>query len=68
VTVDGDGDPSGEVIGEGDTNPTDFGEVTVPYDEVYAGYLDSVYEAIDSGVYPLDMEDIIRDYFSSLQP
>jgi len=68
VTLDGNGDPSGDVVGEGPTGPNDDGTVTVPYDQVYDGYTDTAYEAIDNGSYPLDLESVIRQYFTSLAP
>ena len=68
MTLTGEGDPSGDVVGEGNTSPGETGDVTVPYNEVYEGYADTAYDAIDSGGYPLDLTDVIRQYFSSLAP
>jgi hypothetical protein len=68
ANLPGEGDPNGEVIGEGNTNPQNDGSVTVPYDEVYGYYNDFAREAIDNGEVPNDLRDVIRDYFSSLQP
>jgi hypothetical protein len=56
------------VVGEGPANPQDTGEVTVPYNEVYTAYSDAAYEAVDSGAVPPSLRDIIRSYFSSLEP
>ena len=56
------------MVGEGPADPTEDGDVTVPYDQVYDGYTDSAYEAIDNGSYPLDLESVIRQYFTSLAP
>jgi hypothetical protein len=64
----GSGEPQGEVVGEGPTNPQNAGDVTVPYNEVYQEYSDAVYSAIDSGQVPPNLADLVRDYFSSLEP
>ena len=68
VDLPGSGDPGSEVVGEGPTNPQNNGEVTVPYNEVYSAYSDSAHTAMDSGEIPVDLRDIVRQYFSSLEP
>ena len=69
VTVDSNpGDPGSEVVGEGTANPSDTGNVNVPYNEVYADYADAASAAVNSGEVPPNYEDIVHDYFTSLDP
>jgi hypothetical protein len=68
VNLPTSGDPNGEVVGEGPSGEQDAGDVTVPYVEVLPGYTDAAYEAVDTGDYPVTLSDIIKQYFSSLQP
>jgi hypothetical protein len=68
VTVDGSGDGSGEVVGEGPSDTSETGNVTVGYDQVYSGYADQAYAAVDSGEYPDSLKDVVKNYFTSLQP
>jgi uncharacterized membrane protein YgaE (UPF0421/DUF939 family) len=68
VDLPGSGDPGDEVVGEGPTNPQEAGSVTVPYNEVYRAYAEAVRSAIASGEVPLSLRDVVRQYFSSLEP
>lgn len=54
------------VEGEFSQNPT--GEVTVPYNQVFADYADAASRALQSNYVPLGLRDIVREYFSSLEP
>jgi hypothetical protein len=47
-------------------NPT--GNVTVPYNQVYSSYQNAANQALDSGYIPLGLKDIVRNYFTSLEP
>ncbi len=65
--------PPGGVEGENvvGTGPVDEGSaapVTVPYTEVFPQYRNAANQAIDSGSIPAQYRDLIRDYFSSLEP
>ncbi len=64
----GGGDPGGDVIGQGPTNPQNPGEVRVPYNRVFYEYRNNAYSAIDRGNYPPELRDVVKDYFSSLEP
>jgi hypothetical protein len=68
--VDVPGDPgAGIPTGvEGDFAENPAGESTVPYNEVYSDYEGAVNEALDSGYVPLGLRDVIRGYFSRLDP
>jgi hypothetical protein len=54
------------VEGEFSQNPT--GEVTVPYNQVFADYADAASRALQNNYVPLGLRDIVREYFSSLEP
>ena len=57
----------GDVVGTSPTTATD-GESLVPYSEVYAQYEQFNRQAVENGEVPAQFMDIIRNYFSSLQP
>ena len=57
----------GEVIGTSPTTATD-GQSLVPYSEVYSQYQSFNHQAIENGEVPAQFMDIIRNYFSSIQP
>lgn len=44
------------------------GEAQVPYNAVYATYRDAAAEALDDSLIPLGMKEVVRQYFSSLEP
>jgi len=68
VDLSGEGDPGGDPGIEGDFVENPAGEAQVPYSEVYADYADAANEALESEYVPLGMRDLVRDYFSSLDP
>lgn len=61
-------DPSEVPAAEGEfaANPT--GRSTVPYNEVFSDYANAANRALESDYIPLGMRDLIRQYFSSLEP
>jgi hypothetical protein len=59
------GVPTG-VEGNFANNPN--GQANVPYNQVWSNYADSVNQALDSGYIPLGMRDLIKNYFSNLDP
>jgi hypothetical protein len=61
----GAGQPTG-TEGNFVDNPT--GQASVPYSQVWADYARAVNEALDSGYVPLGLRDLIRTYFSQLDP
>ncbi|HUF38087.1 MAG TPA: hypothetical protein VMN57_06160 [Anaerolineales bacterium] len=61
--VDGD-----NVTGTGPSDPGDTAPITVPYTDVLPQYQAAANAAIDSGIIPPQYRDIVRDYFSSLEP
>jgi hypothetical protein len=52
--------------GEFAQNPT--GQSLVPYNQVFGDYSDAANRALESDYIPLGLRDIVRDYFSSLEP
>ena len=67
IGLPGAGEP-GELVGQSESVPTRQGGVTVPYDEVYVAYRRAAYQAIDSGVVPIGLRALVRDYFTALEP
>ncbi len=68
VTLPGSGQPGDQVLGQGNTTPGAPGESSVPYVEVLPFYEQAYRQAIESGQVPLFLRDVVRKYFSSLQP
>jgi hypothetical protein len=68
VTLPGSGDPNGEVQGQSGVTPGMNNPSQVPYTQVYAEYANAYRQAIDSGQVPPQLRDLIRQYFSSLEP
>ncbi|MBI5667023.1 MAG: hypothetical protein HZC41_03375 [Chloroflexi bacterium] len=54
------------VEGEFAENPT--GDASVPYNQVFSDYADAANRALESDYIPLGLRDVVRDYFSSLEP
>jgi hypothetical protein len=53
---------------EVDSRNTPDGEALVPYNQVFRNYEDAANHALENDYVPLGMQDVVRDYFSSLQP
>jgi hypothetical protein len=68
VTLPGSGDPNGEVQGQSGITPGTNNPSQVPYSQVFAEYANAYRQAIDSGQVPPQLRDLIRQYFSSLEP
>ena len=64
----GGGNPGGQVVGQGPTNLQNPGQVTVPYNQVFSAYADTAHAAVDSGEVPSSLRDVVKNYFSALQP
>jgi hypothetical protein len=61
----GAGVPTG-VEGNFANNPS--GQSNVPYNQVWSDYASAVNQALASGYIPLGMRDLIKNYFSNLDP
>jgi hypothetical protein len=68
VTLPGSGDPNGEVMGQSGVTPGTNNTSRVPYTQVIAEYANAYRQAIDSEQVPPQLRDLIRQYFSSLEP
>lgn len=64
--------PSGaagdEVTGQANTSPGTPGGSSVPYTQVYPAYAEAYRRAVESGQVPPELRNLVRDYFSSLEP
>jgi hypothetical protein len=66
----------GQEGGQGETEtretenplPGSAGEALVPYHEVYQTYLDAAQQAMESGYVPPGLRELVRAYFSQLEP
>ena len=61
-------DASNAPVQEGDFSQNPNGQVTVPYDQVFSNYQDAANQALSSDYVPLGLRDVVRDYFTSLEP
>lgn len=52
--------------GEFSQNPT--GQSLVPYNQVFSDYSNAANRALNQDYIPLGLRDVVRDYFSSLEP
>ncbi len=68
VTLPGSGDNGGDVTGQSGVNPGSDTPSQVPYSQVFAQYANAYRQAIDNGQVPPQLKDLIRQYFSSLEP
>lgn len=61
-------DPGDTPLNQGEFDDNPLGESVVPYNTVFSDYADAASRALESGYIPLGMRDVIRSYFSSLDP
>lgn len=61
-------DQSQMPVQEGNFTQNPSGQASVPYNQVFAEYASSASRALESGYVPLGMRDVIRDYFTGLEP
>lgn len=66
VTLESEESDAPMIEGEFSENP--FGNASVPYNEVFSDYSNSAREALESDYIPLGMRDVVRDYFTSIEP
>ena len=66
MILEPDGSNSPVIEGEFAENPA--GESLVPYNEVFADYANSANRALESDYIPLGLRDVVRDYFTALEP
>jgi len=61
-------DPGDQTLNEGDFDDNPLGESRVSYDTVFSEYQNSANRALESDYVPLGLRDVVRDYFTSLDP
>jgi hypothetical protein len=68
VVIQGQPNPGGEQGTAPINGGTTTGEAQVPYEQVYARYLEQAGTALGSDYIPQGYKDLVRDYFSELEP
>jgi hypothetical protein len=63
-----DPNSSNSPVEEGNFSENPTGNVTVPYNQVFSDYSNAANQALQSDYIPLGLRDVVRDYFSSLEP
>ncbi len=61
-------DASDAISAEGDFDDNPLGESRVSYDRVFSEYQNAANRALESDYVPLGLRDVVRDYFTSLEP
>ena len=61
-------DASDVPMQEGEFSENPAGQSLVPYNQVFSDYSNAATRALESDYIPLGMRDVVRDYFSSLEP
>ncbi|HWQ84088.1 MAG TPA: hypothetical protein VN363_05945, partial [Anaerolineales bacterium] len=68
VNLPGGDTPGETVVGAQERPAGDPGSLQVPYVDALPYYSEINQQAIDSGQVPLDLRELVRRYFSSLEP
>ncbi len=64
-----DPEACGPLAGQSPSDPGgQSGGSFVPYSQVFGDYRDAAFEALSEGNIPVGLQDLIRDYFSALEP
>ncbi len=61
-------DPADAALAEGEFDDNPLGESRVSYDTVFSEYQQAANRALESDYVPLGMRDVVREYFTSLEP
>ena len=67
-TVELEPDASEMPVVEGEFAQNPEGAVSVPYNRVFSNYANAVNRALESDYVPLGLRDVVRDYFTGLEP
>lgn len=62
------GAPGEDVTGLQNTSPGESSSSTVPYIQVFPAYSEAYRRVMDSGAIPTSLRNLVRDYFSHLEP
>ena len=61
-------DPGDTAVAEGEFDDNPLGESRVSYDTVFSEYQNAANRALESDYVPLGLRDVVREYFTSLEP
>lgn len=61
-------DPGDTTVAEGEFDDNPVGESRVSYDTVFSDYQNAANRALESDYVPLGLRDVVREYFTSLEP
>ena len=61
-------DPGDTTVAEGEFDDNPVGESRVSYDTVFSEYQNAANRALESDYVPLGLRDVVREYFTSLDP
>ena len=61
-------DATDQILAEGSFDDNPLGESRVSYDTVFSDYQQAANRALESDYVPLGLRDVVRDYFTSLEP
>ena len=61
-------DAGDQTLAEGDFDENPLGESRVGYDTVFSDYQQAANRALESDYVPLGLRDVVREYFTSLDP
>jgi hypothetical protein len=67
-SIELESDPGDMPVVEGDFSENPAGAAIVPYNQVFTTYQNAANRAIDVGFVPPSRRDIVRNYFTSLEP
>jgi hypothetical protein len=68
TTIQLESNPDGLPMTEGEFASNPAGQSLVPYADVFGDYSSAANRALDSGYVPLGLRDVVREYFTSLEP
>jgi hypothetical protein len=68
TSIELESNPDGLPMTEGEFASNPVGQSLVPYAEVFGDYRGAANRALDSGYVPLGLRDVVREYFTSLEP
>lgn len=63
-----DPNASDNPVQEGNFAPNPNGDSSVPYNQVFSDYSNDANRALESDYIPLGLRDVVKNYFSSLEP
>jgi hypothetical protein len=68
MQLDASRDSEGRVVQEGVLSESPAGRAIVDYSQVYSNYANAANQALERDYIPLSLRDVVRNYFSSLEP